>query len=89
LVSLFYCNFIQIYFYLLVKYIYENKYKDINELYDYSHIITIINGERDKQTTPFTFSIKILFMRLLYYNFGKRNNSTFEKFKKLISVEEK
>ena len=74
--------FIQIYFYHLVKYIYENKDKDINELYDYSHIITIINGEGDKQTTPFRFSIKILFMRLLY-NFGKRNNSTFEKFKKI------
>ena len=80
--SLFCCNFIQIYFYHLVKYIYENKDKEINELYDYSHIITIIDGEGDKQTTPFRFSIKILFMRLLYYNFGKRNNSTFEKFKK-------
>ena len=82
MVSLFCCNFIQIYFYLLVKYIYENKDKDINELYDYSYIITVINGEGDKQTTPFRFSIKILFMRLLYYNFGKRNNSTFEKLKK-------
>ena len=82
LASLFCCNFIQIYFYHLVKYIYENKDENIDELYDYSHIIQIIDGEEDKQTTPFRFSIKILFMRLLYYNFGKRNNSTFENFKK-------
>ena len=81
LASLFCCNFLQIYFYHLVKYIYENKNKDINKLYNYSHFITIIDGEGDKQIT-FKFSIKILFMRLLYYNFGKRNNSIFEKFKK-------
>ena len=64
--SLFCCNFLQIYFYHLVKYIYENKNKDINKLYDYSHFITIIDGEGDKQIT-FKFSIKILFMRLLNY----------------------
>ena len=82
LASLFCCNFIQIYFYHLVKYIYENKDINIDQLYDYSNIIQIIDGEGDKQTTPFRFSIKILFMRLLYYNFGKRNNKTFENFKK-------
>ena len=81
LASLFCCNFIQIYFYHLVKYIYENKDINIDQLYDYSNIIQIIDGEGDKQTTPFRYSIKILFMRLLYYNFGKRNNTTFENFK--------
>ena len=82
LASLFCCNFIQIYFYHLVKYIYENKDINIDQLYDYSNIIQIIDGKGDKQTTPFRFSIKILFMRLLYYNFGKRNNKTFGNFKK-------
>ena len=80
LASLFCCNFIQNYFYHLIKYIYDNKDASIDKLYDYSPIIKIIDGEESKQTTPFRFSIKILFMRLLYYNFGPRKSETYENF---------
>ena len=80
--SLFCCNFIQNYFYHLIKYIYDNKDVSIDNLYDYSPIIKIIDGEESQQTTPFRFSIKILFMRLLYYNFGPRKRETYENFVK-------
>ena len=78
--SLFCCNFIQNYFYHLIKYIYDNKDVSIDKLYDYSPIIKIIDGEESQQTTHFRFSIKILFMRLLYYNFGPRKSETYENF---------
>ena len=81
--SLFCCNFIQYYFYHLVKYIFDNRNEDLSELYDYSEIINIIDkNDEGEQTTPFRFSIKVLFMRLLYYNFGDRKDETYENFKK-------
>ena len=79
--TLFCSNFIQNYFYQLIKYIYDNKDTSFDQLYDYTPIINVIDGEENNQTTPFRFSIKILFMRLLYYNFGSRKNETYENFK--------
>ena len=60
----------------------DDKEVDIKEkvlyAYNYENIITIINGE-DKES-PFRFSLKILFFRLLYYNFGEKNEDTYKKF---------
>ena len=78
---LFCIAFVQSYLFHLVKYIYENKDEDFNQLYNYEPIIDIINGEEDKKLTPFKMTIKTFFFRLLYYNCGPRNKETYEKFK--------